>query len=322
MKAGFAHFDGSHRENFCAAVLLLAMEVDEAVKRLLVGLVCKELDLDPESPLLSFGREARLSETDDDDYARVDLWLLFNSTTGPVYAFIEVKTHDRWDARHVAHQVRDQAERRVARSGTRRVHGSVLLAPERLCRRVRAVDGGVRFTTWPELLADLHRLRSTSPLTERAIQHLEETMDQPAGLDRAMTLNQFEEATTTIACLRQFLVDCIGDLEGQVQGQSLYTTPANGQPRRGGGWAWHGLAVPFSEGKQRGRVGIYKYAEAPAGEESARETLWLEAYLGDDDTPVAFVKFAPAALSAKELDAMRAALRTDWKQRTAVPGEV
>lgn len=32
MKSGFAHFDGSHRENFCAAVLLLAMEVDETVK--------------------------------------------------------------------------------------------------------------------------------------------------------------------------------------------------------------------------------------------------------------------------------------------------
>jgi len=32
VKSGFAHFDGSHRENFCAAVLLLAMEVDDAVK--------------------------------------------------------------------------------------------------------------------------------------------------------------------------------------------------------------------------------------------------------------------------------------------------
>ena len=32
MKSGFGHFDSSHRENFCAAALLLAMEVDEGVR--------------------------------------------------------------------------------------------------------------------------------------------------------------------------------------------------------------------------------------------------------------------------------------------------
>jgi hypothetical protein len=32
MKSGFAHFDDSHRENFCAAVLLLTMEVEGQVK--------------------------------------------------------------------------------------------------------------------------------------------------------------------------------------------------------------------------------------------------------------------------------------------------
>lgn len=46
MRTGFGHFDNSHRENFCAAVLLLAMEVDDAVKDLVAGLVRSQLDID------------------------------------------------------------------------------------------------------------------------------------------------------------------------------------------------------------------------------------------------------------------------------------
>ncbi len=39
-------------------------------------------------------------------------------------------------------------------------------------------------------------------------------MDRPPGLNRSMSLDQFEEATTTIACLREFLVACIEDIGG------------------------------------------------------------------------------------------------------------
>jgi len=315
MKSGFSHFDDSGRENFCAAVLLLVMEVDHVVEELLAKLVRGELNIEETRPLLAYGREARLETSNDGGYARVDRCLLFGPTTDPVYGFLEVKTHDHWDASHVAHQVRDQAERRVTRSGARRVQGSVLLAPERLCARVRTVDSLVRFITWPRLFAELRALRSTSPLTDLAIRHLEERMDRPPGLNRPMSLDQFEEATTTIACLREFLVACIEGIGGNIQGEPMWLTPGDGQPRRGGGWAWHGLSVKFSKDGKKGRVGIYKYAEAPPGEDSARKTLWLEAYLGDSDVPLAFVNFAPTTLSSTELDAVGAAFKAEWAVR-------
>jgi hypothetical protein len=321
MKSGFAHFDGSHRENFLAAVLLVAMENDEAVKELVAGRVRNELGIDGACPLIGLSREIRLAATADGTYARADLCLDFGSSSTTFCAFIEVKSHEGWDEAHVAHQMADQASRTPARV-PREVRGSVLLAPERFCRLVVSRDPGVRAIPWRLVVGELRALHSTSPLTRMAIQHLEENVDRAAGLDRSMTLNQFEQATTTVACLRQFLVDCINELGGQVHGQPLYTTPGDGKPLRGSGWAWHGLAVPFSLGGRKGRLGIYKYEEAPSSELSAKDTLWLEAYLGEEEAPVAFVKFAPSTLATKELDAARASLKDEWtkRQRSQVHG--
>jgi hypothetical protein len=160
MKSGFAHFDSSHRENFCAAVLLLAMEVDNAVKGLVDGLVRKELQIEPALELLAFGREARLETKEDGGSARVDLWLPFGPRADAIYALVEVKTHAHWDAAHVARQITDQAERKVTRSGVRRVHVSILLASGRLCVRVQTVDPRVAFITWLRMFAELRALGS------------------------------------------------------------------------------------------------------------------------------------------------------------------
>lgn len=308
MKNGFGHFDMSHRENFCAALLLLTMEVDEGIKQALTELVRSELAIEATSPVLGFGREARLGMDPDGKYARVDLWLLFDSPTGAFFAFVEVKTHSEWEPKEVAHQVQDQTERRVARS-ERRIHGCLLLAPEKLCRLVRAENASVRTVSWSSLLARLRALPSNSIATKHAIQHLEQQMEHSPGLDRPLALQQFEQATTIIACLRQFLVDCAEDIGGSVRGDPLFLTPGDGKPRRAGDWAWHGLSVPFALGAKRGRVGIYKYSEAPAGEATSLETLWLELYLGETTEPTAFVKFAPPTLTGEHLDAARAELR-------------
>ncbi len=320
MKSGFSHFDGSHRETFLAAVLLLAMENDDAVKEVVASHVRRELGIDPAAAVSGLSREIRLAATPDGEYARVDLCLDFGSVTTPFCAFIEVKTHEGWDETHVADQVTDQANRTPARI-PRDVRGSLLLAPVRVCSRVAALNPRVRVLPWRRLIDELRALQSTSPLTKMAIQHLEENVDRAAGLDRPLTLNHFEQATTTIACLRQFLVTCISDIGGSVHGEPLYLTPGDGKPRRGSGWAWHGLSVPFSLGGRRGRVGIYKYAEAPPGEHGALDTLWLEVYLGDADTPVAFVKFAPVTLAAKELEMARASLEAEWKIRAPAERE-
>jgi hypothetical protein len=314
MKSGFSHFDGSHRENFLASVLLLAMENEEAVRELVARSVRDKLGIDPACPIIGLSREVRLEATADGKFARADLCLDFGASTGPFCAFIEVKTHDGWDDNHVAHQVSDQASRTPVRV-PRDVRGSVLLAPERVCRLVASRDPKVPTIPWRHLIDDLRALPSPTQLSKLAIQHLEENVDRTAGIDRPITLNDFEQATTTIACLREFLVDCAVDLGGNVHGEPLYLTPGDGRPRRGAGWAWHGLSVPFSVGGQKGRLGIYKYADAPPGEQAALDALWLEAYLGDDAMPAVFVKFAPASLAAKELEAARAGFIEEWRRR-------
>jgi hypothetical protein len=311
VKDGFAHFDGSHRENFSAAVLLLAMEVDPAVALLVSQTICARLDIRGEPNLLAFGREARLNKTEDDDYARVDIWLLFDGQPEAFYAFVELKTHDNWDAAHVAHQVRDQSSRELAMKAGR-IRGSMLLAPDRLCRRVREIDADLPLIAWEKLLQALRGLRSVSTLTTHAIRHFEEQMEHPPGINKPMTLGDFEEATTTVACLKQFLMDCVAELKGSVHGEPLYMTPGDGRPKSGGGWAWHGFAVPFSLRGQRGRIGIYKYSEVPPLEAETVNSLWLEVFLGDPERPMLSTRFAPGTLSRECLDDARSELARAW----------
>ncbi|HMI94125.1 MAG TPA: hypothetical protein VK509_22280 [Polyangiales bacterium] len=130
---------------------------------------------------------------------------------------------------------------------------------------MHSIDKQLPIVTREDLVGRLKALQSGSSLTQLAIQHVEENMERGAGIARAMTVDDFEQATTTVSCLRQFLVDCISAFEGRVHGEPLFMTPADGSPRRQGGWAWHGLSVPFTLGSERGRVGIYKYQDAPPG---------------------------------------------------------
>jgi hypothetical protein len=306
--SAFSHFDSSHRENFIAALLLFAMELDEPMKQAVADIVRGELGIGSDNRLLSFGREARLETGVEGDYARVDLWFLFG-TTEPFYAFVEVKTHDRWSAEGVRHQVEDQCQRTTVRN-PHRVHGSLLLGPDRL---VRGVGAGVRSISWHNFLARLPAPAARSPVVDHAIRHIEDNMERPAGLSRSLSLADFEHATTTVACLRQFILDCIADIGGDVRGDPMYLTPADGTPRRAGGWAWHGLSVPFILKGQRGRLGVYKYADAPEVERAALETLWLEAYLGEDEMPRLSVSFAPPSLSAADLRTARAGFVAHWK---------
>jgi len=271
-------------------------------------------------PLLAFGREARLEQEESGGYARVDLWFLYDGPNGSSYAFVEVKTHDRWDAARVARQVREQAEGQFAKNARRTV-GSMLLGPPRLCRLVENVDNDIRAINWLDLLGELRALPAPSRVVTHAIRHLEEQMEHAPGLDRSITLDQFEAATTIVSCLRGGVLDCVADIGGSVHGDPLFTTPSDGRPRRAGDWAWHGLAVPFTLQGKKGRIGIYKYAETPPMEAASLESLWLEAYLGDTDTPVAFMKFAPPSLASEHLEAVRRDFKRAWNV-TLVPGSV
>lgn len=140
-------------------------------------------------------------------------------------------------------------------------------------------------------------------------------MEGPPGLDFAMSPLDFERATTTISCLRQFLVDCASAIQASSQEGRLYLTPGDGRPRRSGGWAWHGLSVPFTFEGQKGRVGIYKYSEAPLGETGALGELWLEAFFSDSDEPVVATVFAPVNLGSENLAERRGHFVKEWNAR-------
>ena len=96
-KSGFSHFDGSHRENFLASVLLLVMENDDAVMDVVARLVLDKLGIDAACQVTGLSREVRLARSEDGKYARADLCLDFGPSTDPFCAFIEVKTHESWD---------------------------------------------------------------------------------------------------------------------------------------------------------------------------------------------------------------------------------
>lgn len=295
MESSPADFDSSHPENFCAAVLLLTMDADPAVRDLVANLVRAELELDASNPLVGFGLEARFVKSRWGDHTRVDLWLRFDSPSGPLYAFIEVETSARGDATQ-AKQAREQAER----SPAGRIHGTLLLAPDHLCKEARDGDERVRFVAWPRLFADVRALRSPSALREHAIRVLEEELDRPVGMDRAVTLSHFEQAMAIMASLRQFLLDCIADVGGLVQDKLVEDRQPSG--RR----AWQGLAVPFARDGQEGAVGIYK---------DELQALRLEVHLGGGDAPVASVEFTPPTLSSNNLGATREAFKAAWTQR-------
>ena len=72
-----------------------------------------------------------------DDYARVDLWFLFEGDAAPFYVFLEVKSHNGWDEKHVATQVMDQASRVTVEPGP--LHG--------FCHSVSAPPAAAR--GWP-----------------------------------------------------------------------------------------------------------------------------------------------------------------------------
>jgi hypothetical protein len=313
MKSGFAHFDDSHRENFCAAVLLLTLEIEDDVRAAIANAVLTALGITAACELVSAGREARLAVEDEEEgYARVDLWLLFRQGAEHFYAFIEVKSHERWDARAVADQVTDQAaHRRLVRSA-HEIRGSVLLAPARLCERVRLARD-VPTLSWTTLLNSLRVCARTSRLTQHAVRHLEEHVDRPIGIaDR--TLSEFQQATTTIACLREFLAACVADIGGALT-KGLNMTPGDGEPLRWSGWAWHGISVPFTLDGKKHRLGIYNYIETPPGEEASLEMPWLEAYEDSAQDPIAFVPFNPPTLAPSALDAARAQFQSEWRAR-------
>lgn len=311
MNSGFSHFDNCHRENFCASVLLLAMEGDEETKRVVANAVCRELGIHEPVTVVAMGREARLATSPDEDtYVRGDIWLKLLDSTGYFHVLIELKTHDRWPVDKIADQVRQQAARETLARSRHPIRGCVLLAPSYLCARVRRLPSPVPTLAWSTLLTEIQRKATRSRIIEYAMTHLERYVERPIGIENR-TLSDFETATTTVGCLRAFLLACIADIGGK---EKDFYISDNGEPGRRKGWAYFGFSVVFKLDNVRYRLGIYKYVEAPPGEDEGQKT-WLEALINETHEPVVCLPFDPRSLAPDELEKIRTGFCDAWAAR-------
>lgn len=318
MKSGFSHFDDCRRENFCASVLLLAMEADEETKRLVVDAVCRELGIHEPVTVVAMGREARLATSaSDGSRVRTDIWLQLRDSKRHFHVLVELKTHDRWHVNAIADQVRQQAARKKLARSRHEIGGCVLLAPSHLCARVRQSSSPVPTLEWSALLSGMKRIAKPSSVTEYAIKHLEKYVERPIGIENR-TLADFETASTTVGCLRAFLRACIADIGGK-ETAKFYITD-NSEPIRRGGWAHFGISVVFKFEKVEYRLGIYKYVEAPPGEEESLEHPWLEALHNGTHDLVEYLPFNPQSLAPGELDKFRVSFREAWESRKGSSG--
>lgn len=291
MSRGFAHFEGSHTDGFCAALLCLVLESDPHASAALVGLV--ELSLGLEPGALGALRGARRLERADES-ADADLVL-------------------RFETREVFLQVRTRGQRPGPPADDPGVSPAqpLLLGPTRLTAPLRA--GSRPALLWTTLL---HKLRSSpSPLTQQAVEHWEGVVERTFGLNDT-PFTGIDLAVQTVACLRELLRACAADIGERADEAELHLTGWAGNTAQHGGWRWHGLSVPL-EGQRGRRVGIYHYIESPPENQYCEGTTWLELYTDDVNESFCFVELNPTDLSAASLDAVRAAFYARWQDETA-----
>jgi hypothetical protein len=305
MKTGFGHFDASHRENFIAALLLFAMELDEPVQRLVVERVRKQTARVELGAFRGLGREARLPIDEEGAHRRADLWLLFDAGV----VLVEVKSHGRWNPESVTAQLKAQASGgRLVRTGQPIVN-AILLAP-----RAVANHRADHYLSWSDLIRDLRNIESRSAVASAMLRHLEAHVERPIGVVD-IDLGELDRAARTVACLHEFLRSCVEAVGGEPRVREIFLTRGDGEPNRWNGWAWHGVSVPFAKDGRRYRVGIYHYVETPAGQESAIKQPWLEAYEHDEQEPLVAHQLPTPSLTSESLDVARERFVAAWAKK-------
>lgn len=304
MASSFAHFDASHTENFCSALLLLALEEDERFRAAFVRLVRKHAQAIEQSPLVGCGREDGL-RTSDDSLRRSDIWLEFVDGT----ILLEVKTHSGWSSERVAKQLRDQLT--SARRG-QPVRGALLLAPSGLLRRVQWPG-----ISWQELLDRVKGIEHRTRVLDLAYEHWSEQVEREFGFDHAFAAQTFNSASMQTACLVVFLRNIIIRLGGKPRGQDVWFSTPNGCYRTRNGWTWFGVAVPGRiEPFGHVHVGIYNYTKVPPNEQPG---TFLELYRdSDEDNAVKSVLFNPPNLTNESLEAALAAFVEELRRQSSV----
>lgn len=293
MSQGFEHFDGSGRENFASALLLLCIEEDEGFRAVFTNRICSLAGLPSGSALTSAEREGELT-TAKGARRRSDLWLRLEASL----VLVEVKTHGGWDPRHVARQVQEQETSTMRKEP---VCAVILLAPRSL---LRELPGMIKGFAWDDVFAMCNGLAEPSRILKLAQAHWRNTVKRDFGLSTTESAGSavFRAATET-ACLVTFLRTVLERLGGESkQSDPVWFSSPDGEPGTRGGWSWFGVAVRGEiPGVGRVYVGIYTYVDAPKGHEHEKQTK-LELYrLENDAEPLASMIFTPADLTHASL---------------------
>jgi hypothetical protein len=311
MMQGFDYFDGNHRENFCAGLILLCLDEDPRFRKLFADLIRHRMGLSDSIPLTDWGREVRL-DIEQGECRRSDLWLRF----GEERFVIEIKTRSGWTVEDVVRQVLEQSASQIQGKAVR---GVALLAPYSLLRRIG--NQAIRRLAWREVLDLVDKIDQPSRVLSLAQAQWRCNVEVDFGLPSSTPVSSesMRQVVSEVGCLAAFLRSTLVRLGGDTRGETLYLSRPDGQPRRKGEWGWFALSVP-GQLERLGSVfiGVYTYVECPKGRESDLG-MWLEMYRKDDDRePFAFIRFNPPDLTheslAKELDAFVAAFETELKR--------
>jgi hypothetical protein len=290
---GFDYFDGNHRENFCAALILLCLDEDRNFRQRFSELVRDRFRLPNSAALTDWGREVSL-DIESGNTRRSDLWLKF----GAVRVLMEIKTHSGWHSGHVHRQLIDQAASQVR---GQQIDGVAILAPTSLLDCLRSEH--IRKLSWREILDLVETIEQPSRILSLAQAQWRCNVEADFGLagPTTVTLNTMLQLVSQVGCLAAFLRDTLSHVGGTARGGTLHVSRPDGQPLRSDGWGWFALAVPGQLAGDAVLIGIYSYVECPTGSESARGT-WLEMYRKDDyAAPIVSIRFEPPDLTHASL---------------------
>lgn len=313
MTTPFGHFDRSHTENFCSAVLLMAMEMDPSVRSLVDKFVRNAAGLDPcyQGPV-AFSREHRM-RLEDGKPRRGDLWFWYRHEGKTQPVVVEVKTSHR-PASWVIKQVNEYRHARVSRGG-QKAKAVVLLAPTLLCDQVSRGDPTIGTISWSELLQAWRLLPTLSEIAHHAKAHLEGNVETTPGLNDPLPGPvSLKDITSIFGCLRGFLEACIHDLGGKPLAQTNLSA-ADGSPYSNpDGWAWYGMSVPFKlRGNKGWLLGLYQHVGCPDDDVSKAyaESPKIEIYR--NGAFYCHVDFDPQDLSPQTLASTREKVVKAWK---------
>ncbi len=295
MISGFAHFDGAHRENFAAGLILLCIETSSDFKIAFGRLVRHTVGLPEAGVLIEFGREEALAGPDEKK-RRSDLWLRY--ADGVI--LVELKTHSNWPLSGVVAQMRDQ---RTSCIGKEQVRDAILLAPGSLLRQLS--DAEFSRISWHELFDLVDDVEHPGEVVRLARQHWSEHVEKDFGLPASSQMLPLAATTAQTGCLVAFLRAAFLRLDGKVHDDTVWFSSPDGRPKRVNQWAWIGLAVRGDLPKiGASYIGVYTYSAGPT---DGILGTFLEAYrIGNNDQPIVSVPFEPVDLSPESLNAILA----------------